>query len=88
MVGGKSPTGVRRLLRIPFWLGTSLFLAIVVLLLWKEHEAHILGALPWVLLALCPVIHLAMHRRHGGHSHGSGGHDERATHRHGGGGAS
>jgi hypothetical protein len=31
-----------------------------------EHRAHLLGALPFVLLALCPLMHL-FHRGHGGH---------------------
>ena len=35
-----------------------------------EHRAHLMGALPFVLLALCPLLHL-FHGRHGGHDHGS-----------------
>lgn len=54
--------------RIPAWLGLCLFLAIAAVFLWEEHRAHLLGALPYVLLLLCPVIHLFMHRGHGGHS--------------------
>jgi hypothetical protein len=59
--------------RIPIWLGFCLFLAIALFFLWEEHGAHILGALPYALLLLCPFIHLFMHRDHGGH--GRGGHD-------------
>ncbi len=51
------------------------FLLIATFFLWKEHRPHFLGALPWVLLLLCPILHLFMHRAHGGHgiqgSHGS-----------------
>ena len=54
--------------RIPAWLGLCLFLAIAAFFLWEEHRAHLLGALPYVLLLLCPVIHLFMHRGHGGHA--------------------
>ena len=54
--------------RIPAWLGLCLFLAITAFFLWEEHRAHLLGALPYVLLLLCPVIHLFMHRGHGGHA--------------------
>ena len=64
-------------LRIPWWLGLCLFLAIAVFFLWEEHRAHILGALPYVLLLLCPVFHLFVHR---GHDHGAdrhGGHAQR-----------
>lgn len=38
--------------------------------LWTEHAAHIelaLPYLPYVLLMLCPLLHLFMH---GGHGHG------------------
>ena len=52
------------------------FLAIAVFFLWEEHKAHILGALPYALLLLCPLMHLF----HGGHEdhgnedrHGNGG---------------
>ena len=54
--------------RMPVWLGLSLFLAIAAFFLWEEHQAHVLGALPYVLLMLCPVIHLFMHRGHGSHA--------------------
>ena len=54
--------------RLPAWLGLCLFLAIAAFFLWEEHSAHLLGALPYVLLLLCPVIHLFMHRGHGGHA--------------------
>ena len=54
-------------MRIPVWLGLCLFLAIAAFFLWEEHRAHILGALPYALVLLCPIIHLFMHRGHGGH---------------------
>jgi DUF2933 family protein len=54
--------------RLPAWLGLCLFLAIAAFFLWEEHRAHLLGALPYVLLLLCPVIHLFMHRGHGGYA--------------------
>ena len=54
--------------RVPVWLGLCLFLAIAAFFLWEEHRAHLLGALPYVLLLLCPVIHLFMHRGHGSHA--------------------
>ena len=53
--------------RIPFWLGACGFAAIAVFFLWEEHSAHILGALPFVLLLLCPLMHFFMHRGHGDH---------------------
>lgn len=62
--------------RIPYWLGLCVFLAIAAFFLWGEHRAHLLGALPYVLLLLCPIVHLFMHRGHGGH----GGHRSHGPH--------
>ena len=58
--------------RIPIWLGFCLFAVIALFLLWEEHRAHILGAFPYALLLLCPIIHLFMHGRHGDHGRDSG----------------
>ncbi len=33
-----------------------------------EDGASSFGWLPWVFLALCPLMHLFMHKGHGGHS--------------------
>lgn len=43
------------------------FLAIAALLLFSEHRAHALGLLPYALLLACPLMHLFLHRGHGGH---------------------
>lgn len=48
------------------------FLAIAAFFLFTEHRAHLLGALPFLLLLACPLMHLFMHGGHGAH----GGHDE------------
>ena len=58
------------------------FAAIAVVLLWEEHKAHILGALPYVFLFACLFMHLFMHGGHGGHGHGRS--DQDATGRDGG----
>jgi hypothetical protein len=42
------------------------FLAIAGFFLLTEHRAHALGVLPFVLVALCPLLHLF---GHGGHRH-------------------
>ena len=47
-------------------VGTCVLLAILAFFLWTEHRAHLMGALPYLLLLLCPIIHIIMHRRHGG----------------------
>ena len=59
--------------QIPVWLGFCILAAIASFFLWQEHRAHILGALPYVLLLLCPLSHFLMHRHHGGKGHGNGG---------------
>jgi hypothetical protein len=64
-----SPLRGRKAFRIPVWLGACAFLVIAAFFLWEEHNAHILGALPYLLLLACPFIHLFMHR---GHNHGDG----------------
>jgi hypothetical protein len=48
------------------------FLVIGGVLLFSEHRAHVLGALIWLPLLACPLMHLFMHHGHGGH----GGHAE------------
>jgi hypothetical protein len=56
---------VMRAFQIPLWLGFCVFAAIALFFLWQEHRAHIPGALPYLLLLLCPLIHFFMHRGHG-----------------------
>lgn len=50
------------------------FLAIAAFFLITEHTAHVLGALPWLLLAACPLMHLFMH-----HGHGESAHDDHSA---------
>ena len=65
------PAG-RSFLATPAGIALCVFLAIGGFFLWVEHRAHMLGVLPWLLLAACPLMHLVMHRGgHGGH-HGPG----------------
>ena len=46
-------------------------LAIGGIFLIVEHLPHVVSGLPYVLLLLCPLIHLFMHRGHGvGHRDG------------------
>ncbi len=68
-------------LRIPFWIAVCGFLAIVVLFLWTEHRAHLFGALPYLIVLACPLLHRFMHHGHGGHDDG---HERTRSHEHGG----
>lgn len=46
------------------------FVAVAAFFLLTEHTAHVLGALPYLLLAACPLMHVFMHHGHGhGHHH-------------------
>ena len=57
-------------LRFRYALGLLVFLAIAGFFLWEEHEAHILGYLPLILiLGMCLGMHFFMHGGHGG-NHG------------------
>ena len=66
-------------LRLPWIVVLSGFLAVAGFFLWTEHRAHLLGALPYLLLLACPLMHVFGH--HGHHAHGTKGGD--SGHRHG-----
>jgi hypothetical protein len=83
MQTGSQPQAQPAPFRIPLWLGFCLFLAIAVFFLWTEHRAHVFGALPFVLLLLCPFIHRFMHRGAGGHGANHSGHDRHPRDDHG-----
>jgi len=50
------------------------FLALAGFFLLAEHRAHLYAWLPFVLLLACPLLHLLLHRGHGGQAHPGGGH--------------
>lgn len=55
------------------------FAIIAGALLFTEHRAHVLGALIWLPLLACPLMHVFMHHGHGGHrGHGQQGNDRKA----------
>jgi hypothetical protein len=58
--------------RMRMWTNLCLiaFLAIAGFFLLTEHRAHFFGALPYLLLLACPLMHLFMHHGHGG-GHGA-----------------
>jgi hypothetical protein len=59
-----------RFWRSRYGIGLLVLGAIAGYFLLKEHTAHVVGFLPFLLLAACPLMHLFMH-----HGHGHGGHD-------------
>jgi hypothetical protein len=58
--------------RSPTGIVTIGFLGVAGFFLLTEHTAHVFGALPWLLIAACPLMHLFMHHGHGGHDHSAG----------------
>ena len=65
----------RQFLMSRFGLVLAGFLAVAGYFLWTEHQAHVIAALPWILVGGCLLMHVFMHRGHGAH----GGHDSAAS---------
>ena len=58
-----------------FWssryaIGLLVMGAVATYFLLSEHRAHFFGALPFLLLLACPLMHVFMHGGHGGHGGG------------------
>ena len=58
--------------RSRYGIGWLVLAGIAAWFLWTEHRAHLFGALPWLVLLACPLMHVFMRRGHHGH-HGHGG---------------
>ncbi len=59
------------------------FLALLIVggyFLWSEHRAHLLEALPYLILLACPLMHVFMHHDHGNRKHHGDEHMSRAQH--------
>ena len=57
-----------------FWttryaIGLVVIGGVTAYFLLAEHLAHVVGALPYLLLLACPLMHVFMHGGHGGHGH-------------------
>ena len=52
-------------------LALMVFLGVAAFFLITEHTAHVFGALPYLLLLLCPLMHIFMHGGHRGHGKNS-----------------
>jgi ABC-type uncharacterized transport system permease subunit len=53
--------------RMRSWIRLPLYvlLGIAAFFLVTEHRAHLFGVLPFMLLVLCPLLHLLHGKRHG-----------------------
>ncbi|HEX2878195.1 MAG TPA: DUF2933 domain-containing protein [Polyangiaceae bacterium] len=56
------------------WLGLCGLASVVAFFLVRDHASHVLQALPYVFLLLCPLMHL-LHWGHGKRSDGSNAHE-------------
>jgi hypothetical protein len=56
--------------RSPAGLALMVALAVGGFYLVTEHTAHLFGALPYLLILACPLMHVFMHRGHGHGRHG------------------
>jgi hypothetical protein len=52
------------------WMIGVLLTGGAVYLLLPEFRPQILTALPWLIILLCPFMHIFMHRGHGKRQHG------------------
>jgi hypothetical protein len=53
------------------------FAIVALFYLITEHQAHLMGALPYLLLLACPLMHLFMHHGHGHGHHKESGEDDK-----------
>ena len=65
-----TPDKKRNLLGSREWLIVLFVVGLLGLYLVTAHLNHLLAALPYLFLAACPLMHVFMHRGHGGQDHG------------------
>lgn len=58
--------------RTRYAIGLVVIGGVAAYFLLTEHLAHAVGALPYLLLLACPLMHVFMHGGHGHHHHHSG----------------
>lgn len=63
-------TSNRTFWRTPKGYSALALIAAVTYFLLMEHRAHLFYALPFLILLLCPMMHIFMHGGHGEASHG------------------
>ncbi len=57
-------------------LATLMLISAALYFLIVEHGAHVLPYLPFLIILLCPLMHLFMHKGHGEHGHGEHKHQD------------
>lgn len=57
--------------RSPYMIALLALGAMTGYFLWTEHRAHVSQWWPYALLLLCPLMHVFMHKGHGGHGGGT-----------------
>jgi hypothetical protein len=56
---------------------TLVLIGAALYFIFVEHAAHVLPYLPFLIILLCPLMHVFMHKGHGGgHGHEKHGHGE------------
>jgi hypothetical protein len=55
-------------------IATLVVVSVLAFLIYTGHSAHLMGALPYLLILLCPLTHIFLHGGAGGH--GGRKHDE------------
>lgn len=58
----------------------ALMLGIAAFFLLSEHRAHFLGALPFLLLLACPLLHMFHHGGHGSNKKSEAAQDLKKAH--------
>jgi hypothetical protein len=48
-------------------VASAMLILIIAFYVLREHWSHVVGAWPYLLLLLCPLMHVFRHRGHGGH---------------------
>jgi Protein of unknown function (DUF2933) len=54
----------------PAMIAGGMLIVIAAFYILREHWGHVVGAWPYLLLLLCPLMHVFMHRGHDGNGHG------------------